>query len=67
MASTAFKHQRSSERTYYLHHDGSVSKTPSRQHLLRIRAESHQQAALMALALETTLRLAGVYLAFEVA
>ena len=54
-----------SRRTYYLLRDGSVSKSPSPSHLLRIRAESLSMATLMALALEAKLRADGIYLAFE--
>ena len=65
MASLSNTHQRHSERTYYLHRDSSVTKTPSPHHLLRIRAVSKEQASLMAMALQTKLRLMGIYLAFQ--
>ena len=54
-----------SQRTYYLHQDGSVSKAPTPSHLLRIRAESLEQASQVALALETNLRRKGVYFPFQ--
>ena len=57
--------QRHSQRTYYLHRNGSVSKTPSPSHLLRIRAESEAQASTLAWALRAKLQQEGLHLAFE--
>ncbi|GEM_PF-6383793 len=63
----SYKHLRTAQRqrTYYLHRDGSVSKAPTSSHLLRIRAESMEEASLIVLALETKLRRQGIYLPFE--
>lgn len=58
-------HPTPSRRTYYFHRDGSVSKAPTPSHLLRIRAESLEQALLMVHAVETQLRRKGIYLPFQ--
>lgn len=62
---TEISNLRSTKRTYYLNRDGSVTKVPTDNHLLRIRAESMEQATTVAWALRAKLQEAGLYLAFE--